>query len=473
MEQYPWQFDSPPLPPPPDLEQSPLEEVEDSEEVKRNVQTRQSTYDYAEVLQKSMLFYEAQRSGKLPANHRISWRGDSGLYDKGENDEDLTGGYYDAGDHVKFGLPMAYTITVLTWGLIRYEDAYKAAGELDNMYDAVKWGTDYFIKAHPSPNVFYAQVGSGAIDHKYWVRPEDMTMPRPTTKLDSSNCGSDIAAETAAALAAVSTAFKKRDPAYSAECLKHAEELFTFADECRGLFNGKYYHSDKYGDELAWAAAWLYRATSTNAWKNKAAQLWNKYACNGIPYSFGWSTKNVGVSLLMFELTGEKEYAKRVKPYVNAWLPENGFDTTPKGLAFRSKWGPLRYAAGTAMIALIASELGLRTPKYKEFATQQIHYMLGDGGRSYVVGFGENFPKSPHHRASSCSDTICGNAALNSADPNPNVLVGALVGGPGEYDNYNDNRKDYVKNEVACDYNAAFQTAVAALLHMELTPPTL
>ena len=52
-------------------------------------------YDYTEVLRLSNLFYEAQRSGKLPADNRIPWRGDSSLGDQGNNGEDLTGGYHD------------------------------------------------------------------------------------------------------------------------------------------------------------------------------------------------------------------------------------------------------------------------------------------------------------------------------------------------------------------------------------------
>ena len=40
---------------------------------------------------------------------------------------------------------------------------------------------------------------------------------------------------------------------------------------------------------------------------------------------------------------------------------------------------------------------------------------------------------------------------------------GALVGGPDQWDNYVDDRGDYIANEVACDYNAGFQSAVAAL----------
>lgn len=49
----------------------------------------------------------------------------------------------------------------------------------------------------------------------------------------------------------------------------------------------------------------------------------------------------------------------------------------------------------------------------------------------------------------------------NSGGPNPNLLKGALVGGPGRNDDYQDVRSDYVKNEVACDYNAGFQSALA------------
>ena len=46
-------------------------------------------FDYEEALEKSLLFYEAQRSGLLPANNRIEWRRDSAL------DDAIVGGYYD------------------------------------------------------------------------------------------------------------------------------------------------------------------------------------------------------------------------------------------------------------------------------------------------------------------------------------------------------------------------------------------
>ena len=81
------------------------------------------SFNYAEALQKSQFFYEAQRSGSLPANKRVLWRGDSGLRDGADVGRDLTGGWYDAGDHVKFGFPMAGSATLLAWGLVEYRQA--------------------------------------------------------------------------------------------------------------------------------------------------------------------------------------------------------------------------------------------------------------------------------------------------------------------------------------------------------------
>ena len=54
-----------------------------------------ATSPYAEALGLSYRFYDAQRSGKLPPNFRITWRGDSHVNDT------VPGGFHDAGDHLK------------------------------------------------------------------------------------------------------------------------------------------------------------------------------------------------------------------------------------------------------------------------------------------------------------------------------------------------------------------------------------
>ncbi|KAL2516700.1 Endoglucanase 6 [Abeliophyllum distichum] len=118
-------------------------------------------HDYRQALSKSILFFEAQRSGYLPTNQRVKWRGHSGLNDGKISGVNLVGGYYDAGDNVKFGLPMAFTITMMSWSIIEYGSQMASSGELGHAIASVKWGTDYLIKSHPQPYVLYGEVGDG------------------------------------------------------------------------------------------------------------------------------------------------------------------------------------------------------------------------------------------------------------------------------------------------------------------------
>nr|AGP76414.1 endo-beta-1,4-glucanase [Macrotermes carbonarius] len=430
----------------------------------------QAAYDYTTVLSNSLLFYEAQRSGKLPADQKVTWRKDSALNDKGQNGRDLTGGYYDAGDFVKFGFPMASTATVLAWGLVDQEAGYTSAGALDDGRKAVKWATDYFLKAHTHATELYGQVGEGDVDHSYWGRPEDMTMSRPAFKIDASNPGSDLAAETAAALAATSIVFKTVDPSYSNDLITHAKQLFDFANNYRGKYSDSitdaksYYSSYDYRDELVWAAAWLYRATNDSTYLNKAESLYNEFGLQDWNGAFRWDSKVSGVQVLLAKLTSKQHYKDEITGYVDYLVYTQ--QKTPKGLVFIDVWGTLRHAANAAFIILQAADLGISADSYRQFAYKQIDYALGDGGHSYVVGFGNNPPTHPHHGSSSCppAPAVCDWSTYSSPGPNVHVLTGALVGGPDENDNYADDRNDYVQNEVATDYNAGFQSALSVLV---------
>lgn len=59
------------------------------------------------------------------------------------------------------------------------------------------------------------QVGDPVKDHECWVKPENMKTPRTVLKIDQNAPGTEIAAETSAALAAASIVFKNRDKAYN------------------------------------------------------------------------------------------------------------------------------------------------------------------------------------------------------------------------------------------------------------------
>lgn len=147
----------------------------------------------------------------------------------------------------------------------------------------------------------------------------------------------------------------------------------------------------------------------------------------------------------------------------------NNASRTPLGLVWIDAWGSLRLASSVAFVCLIAADIGINPVENRAFARQQINYALGDTGRSFVCGVGVNPPQRPHHRAASCPNNpeTCDWNAFNYDGPNPQILYGALVGGPGLDDSYEDLREDYVKNEVALDYNSGFQGAIAGLLALE------
>nr|ABD24275.1 endo-beta-1,4-glucanase [Ampullaria crossean] len=425
-----------------------------------------SKYNYDDVLYKSILFYEAQRSGKLPANNRIPWRGDSALND-GDGGVDLTGGWYDAGDFVKFNFPMAWSTAILNWGLLQFKDAYEAAGQLEWMYESVKWPLDYLLKCHSSDDVLYVQVGDGGADHGSWGRPEDMKMARPAFKVDASRPGSEVAMETAVAFVTGHLAFKEKDPPYSAKLLQHAKSLWEFAVTHKGKYSesvsaaASYYNSVNVTDELCWGSLWLYKATKEPKYLEEALKHYDASP----DWGMSWDDVFIGNQVLLYELTKEEKYKAAVEGTFKEWFPGGTVPYTPKGLAYRLQWGALRYSSNMAMAALMAAEAGIHPDEYRHWAMCQIHYALGDTGRSFVVGFGKNPPVSPHHRSSSCPNlpVRCNMNYLHLDTPNTHMLCGALVGGPDSSDGYKDSRENYVNNEVACDYNAGFQTAVAGL----------
>jgi len=79
----------------------------------------------------------------------------------------LVGGYYDAGDNVKFGFPMAFTTTMLSWSVIEFGGLMK--GELPNAREAIRWATDYLLKATAHPNTIYVQVSFPSFVHCFVV----------------------------------------------------------------------------------------------------------------------------------------------------------------------------------------------------------------------------------------------------------------------------------------------------------------
>ncbi len=432
--------------------------------------------NYGEALQKSFFFYEAQQSGSLPEWNRVSWRGDSALDDGSDVGLDLSGGWYDAGDHVKFGFPMAFSVTSLAWGGIAYKDAYERSGQMDVLKRNLRFVTDYFIKCHTAPNEFYGQVGTGGVDHAFWGSPEVMVMDRPAYKIDANNPGTELAAETAAAMAATSMLFKDSDPAYSETLIAHAEQLYNFADTYRGVYSesitdaAAFYRSfNGYNDELVWGAIWMYRATNNPEYLAKAELEYDNLGTQGqgplkaYKFTTSWDDKGYASYVLLAQLTDKQKYKEDAERFLDFWTSGvNGDRVTysPGGQAHLIQWGSLRYAANTSFLAFIYSDKvptsTANKTKYHDFAVDQVNYALGDNplNRSFMIGFGNDPANNSHHRSAhgTWGNSVPGKPALPS-----HTLYGALVGGPAEAnDQFEDNREDFIANEVACDYNACF-----------------
>ncbi|AQK75431.1 Endoglucanase 15 [Zea mays] len=130
-------------------------------------------FDYKDALSKTIIFLEAQRSGKLPRSNRVKWRGDSGLDDGKLANVDLTGGYYDAGDNVKYGLPLAFTVTTLAWTALAFKPELESTKELKHVHQAIKWGTDYLLKCAARKNKLGASGEHEGAAHAVRDRLED------------------------------------------------------------------------------------------------------------------------------------------------------------------------------------------------------------------------------------------------------------------------------------------------------------
>ncbi|CAM0909873.1 unnamed protein product [Alopecurus aequalis] len=455
---------------------------------------------YAEALAVALQFFQVQKSGKL-VNNKIPWRGDSAVDDGQDAGLDLSKGMYDAGDHIKFGFPMAFTATMLSWSVLEYGGAMQAAKQRDSALDALRWIMDYLLNAHPSADVLYIQVGDPEADHKCWERPETMSEKRPLTKITDKSPGSDVAAETAAAMAAASLVYKPINESYSSSLLDHAEQLFAFADQHRGAYTrtfpelSKYYNSTTYQDELLWASSWLYHATGNGSYLAYATgKNGEDFADLGNPRYFSWDDKRPGTQVLLSRVSffasqgsglakddGLESYKQTADAVMCILLPdsETAAPRTEGGLLYVAEWNSLQHPVASAFLAAVYSDYMLTSGKtelgcggqsftpadLRKFAQSQADYVLGENPMklSYLVGYGDSYPQRVHHRGASIPadvDTGCGGQEwLQSSEPNPNVAMGALVGGPFKNDSFVDERENVLQNE-ATTYNSALITGL-------------
>ncbi|WWC68531.1 uncharacterized protein I206_102460 [Kwoniella pini CBS 10737] len=476
---------------------------------------------WSNILGNSLYFYDAQRSGKLNEGtygNRVEWRNDSALQDGSDWNLDLTGGWYDAGDYIKATFPLTFTLFALAWGALTHGEGFDQAQQTAYLDGTLRWGYDWLIKAHPSDDVLFVQVGSGDVDNAYWGGDENIPGPRPAYPINSSFPGTDAWSSAAAAFALGSVLYTPSisynvtssssapssigNATYSASLLSQAKTLYnvanstsnktTYYDSLGGSVSA--YASSNWADDFTLSSLALAIATNESTYYADAYNNYVSYAISGQQQVWNWDSAIPAIYVLFAEIAHARPglaAGAGLDRNLTGWQNETEklFDSIIDGSFKRSYLtrGGLLYFEGdsdeaslnpaTAIAMLmfkyapIASSQD-KTERYNNFAQGQLNYMLGKNPMNavYLVGSHPNSPQNPHSAPASGGNNI--KEIRTSPPTEAYVIYGAMVGGPLSDDRFWDWRDDWVQNEVALDYNAMIPTLAAMqILNQTSDPP--
>ncbi|KAJ4467541.1 9 glycosyl hydrolase [Lentinula aciculospora] len=340
-----------------------------------------------------LYFYEAQRSGKLPSNNRVSWRNDSATSDGSDAGLDLTGGYYDAGDYIKVSFPLSFTLNSICWGGIDFGMGYDLSNQTSYLDSMLRWGLDWLIKMHPNNDTLYVEVADSNIDNAYWGGDQNIPGPRPSFQINDTFPGTDAAAGASAAFASCSYLYyggtlspttigkssvnstapaSLKNTTYADTLLTHAVELYGLAVNASGgmaLYQNSVpevqdsYSSSGYGDELVMAGLWLSLAVNASQNANStlnitsltpqqyytlAESYYNQFSLAGQNSVFNWDDKTVGTYILFAQMaslgfvgaSNFSQWQKEAERYLDVVVNPS----SDKGDASLTKGGLLYYS---------------------------------------------------------------------------------------------------------------------------------
>src|SRR4051794_952669 len=168
---------------------------------------------------------------------------------------DLTGGWMDAGDMIKFAQTTGYVAAAL-----------QAAARLDSAQaDALNTASDvgirWLVKAHPRPDLFIGQVGDERdhdLDFRDPASDDQRTDDGIGTRLAYPSTGADLAGKAAAALA---MAAQRSSGDLRDLLVTQAREWFAAGQSTNAVATlpGSFYPSTSFVDDMAAGATELYR----------------------------------------------------------------------------------------------------------------------------------------------------------------------------------------------------------------------
>ena len=403
---------------------------------------------------------------------------------------DVTGGWYDAGDHGKYVVNGGIALWTLLNAYERNPAAFPdrslripEAGNGDSdLLDEARWEMEFLLRMQVPAGTRMRLPGGGAeidasgmahqkVADRRWTKlpmppqddPEERLLYPPTTA---------ATLNLAATAAQCARLWRGVDDAFAARCLAAAERAWAAAERNpKVLATSSFTGSGGYGDgdvsdEFYWAAAELYATTGKAAYRAAVEGSPHFAAPASEP---GWPrTATLGTITLATVRSGLPE-AERKRLRAALVAAADGFLALEKGNGYRIPYPAANYPWGSnsnllnrAMLLGLAYDF-TRAAKYRAGVVDAIDYVLGRNplGVSYVSGYGARPMRNPHHRfwAHSLDPKLPGPPpGVLSGGPNSTAMsdevAAKLKGKCAPQACWADDIRAYALNEVAINWNA-------------------
>lgn len=353
---------------------------------------------YSVLITDALRHLRTVRSGSADALiHRMSHAGDSaaivhipfgnifdGAWVKADPLKKVNsrGGWYDAGDYIKFTLTIANTVYYL---LEAWETNPKvftkvlSTSDLPDLLDEAFHGLNYLINVYPEPDLFIIQVGD-RLDHGQAPRlPEDDALDgkRPALcAISPVHMG-----VTAAALAKGARVFKKAGRENDAErFISKAVAIYNRALQPDALTSAAFerdetndfYRDNTLSDNMALGAVELFKTTGDTVWRSKALS----YDITDESW-IGWTTYNWNVNFALGEHDSvSRKRAKKEIDYYTAHMDPLW------GIPLDYTWGSLLGWCGTGAVAGIWNRKN-SDKQVLELHCKMVDYLFGRNNWGY------------------------------------------------------------------------------------------
>lgn len=432
---------------------------------------------YAALARSVLNFFGVQRCGNTsPAQHGPCHLLDATTVVGGPNNGsavDVSGGWHDAGDYLKFLTTIAFSTHLLLWA---EEVSPGLAGDLNvngasDVLDECRVGIDCLLRMRYAPTKFLYQV-QDEDDHALGWRPAE-TDPLTGDRPAFFGVGKSHLGRYAAALARASRTFAATDPAYSAQCLAAAVDAYAAiptAPNIGGGAGGTFYIDTTFEDKIALGAIELYFTTGEAFYLTEAR---NHADLAGPGGWFGWGDVH-GLAHRLIAPFHAPSLVSLEDDAANFLAQSNAHPWRMAGL---ETWGTTMITQGVAIEALLLEELTGATA-YVPMAFAQRDFLLGANawGVCFIGGMGQVFPQDFHHQIAVLQNggALPGSVTEGPAPADMIAEQGIVLESPDEYlpfqdsrGTYHDDRGNWVTNEPTLTANATVYF-LAALLQARL-----